>query len=79
MPLKRIFWSLLAGVSISLTGCEDGGPDPQPEYGVPVDTLVDQLNDGIDSVETDALADVEQEESPIVPMYGTPEYGVPAP
>lgn len=73
MSLKRIFWSVLAGISLSVLGCDEDEPDPQPEYGVPVDTVVDQADDAADAA--DMLEDIEEEESTIAPMYGVPEYG----
>lgn len=42
MSLKRIFWSILAGVSLSVAACEPAEPMyGVPEYGPPPDSQED--------------------------------------
>ena len=79
MSLKRIFWSLLAGVSLALAGCEDDGG---PEYGPPPDTAVDQPGDtaGDEASGDTAVEDMVVSEEELATLYGpVPEYGPPAP
>lgn len=82
MSLKRIFWSLLAGVSLALAGCDDdGGPDPVM-YGPPPDASLDQGGDTNDEEgsEDAAMEDMVVSEEELATLYGpVPEYGPPAP
>ncbi len=48
MSLKRIFWSMLAGVSFSLAGCEEENP--------PADTATDDI-------QAEEAADVQHEDA----------------
>jgi len=76
MPIRKIVWSLLAGVSILAAGCGSSTVyGPPPEYGPPADSFVDPDADAADSHEADALSedlDVEEEEGPPATDYGPP-------
>ena len=75
MSIKKIFWSILAGISLAMAGCDDENPVPDPpEYGPPPDYSTDYLADQAgDEVLAEDVG--EEEELPVV-MYGpAPEYG----
>ena len=76
MELKRILWSLLAGLSMSLAGCEGGG-EPVAYGPPPEDTQVDHEADSSDAQDQDQVEvsdivseDPAKEESGPAPMYG---------
>jgi hypothetical protein len=80
MSIRKIFWSMLAGMSLAMAGCDDGKPVPNPpEYGPPPDYSTDDLSD---QASDDVLAEDVGEEEEELPafMYGPqPEYGPPPP
>jgi hypothetical protein len=74
MSAKKIFWSLLAGLGIALSGCDE---DKEPvAYGPPPeDTSVDQPADSdSDEADSEEMSDIIDEENPAI-LYGPPEYG----
>jgi len=80
MRLKRIFWSLLAGLSLSLTGCPrnagppPAGPEPPPAEARPAQPEEEETAPPGNAEEAD-------EEKPVpAPMYGAPVlmYGPPS-
>ena len=76
MELKRILWSLLAGLSFSVAGCNDVN-EPVAYGPPPQDTQVDQETDSSDSQDQDQVEvsdivseDPAQEDGGPAPMYG---------
>jgi hypothetical protein len=64
--LQKIFWSLLAGAALGVSGCGDGG---EPEYGAPVDTSTDEGTDTAAEVVEEPAVDPTEEE-PMSTDYG---------
>lgn len=81
MSIKRILWSLLAGVSLSLAGCDEDNPKPEdgttdPVPDIPYESVQDMYGapdyldrDPMDMVEEDTG---EEEEEPMQTDYGPP-------
>ncbi len=72
MSLKKIFWALLAGVSISVGGCEDGGSPPADatEEGAADSDAADEIStdpDAADSADDFIQLDIRPD-----PLYGDP-------
>ena len=77
MSIKKIFWSMLAGMSLAMAGCyEDKKPAPDPpEYGPPADYSVDDLADqASDDVLAEDLGE-EEEALPVLMSGPAPEDG----
>ena len=68
--LQKIFWSLLAGAALGVSGCGGGG---EPEYGAPVDTSTDEGSDTAAEVADDPSEEPAvdpTEEEPMSTDYG---------
>ena len=74
MSMSRMFWTILAGVSLSMTGCMKAmyGPGPVQDMDVSDEEPGDTSDAEGDSTEDIAADDVGQEEAPpeMMPMYG---------
>jgi hypothetical protein len=85
MSLKRIFWCLLAGLSISSAGCSGGkkpAEEPKPSPNEPVDTTPVAQEDTWEAgdVEEETVYEGNQPGPTPAPMYGAPVvmYGPPS-
>jgi hypothetical protein len=74
MSMSRMFWTILAGVSLSMTGCIEAmyGPGPVHDTDVSDEALEDTSDAEGDSTEDVSADDAAQEEAPpeMMPMYG---------
>lgn len=70
MSIQRIFWSILAGVSISMAACGSSEYGPPPDGDASSDPPIE------DTAVEEVVDDLEPE---VGPMYGPVEYGPPPP
>jgi hypothetical protein len=74
MSPTRLFWTILAGVSLSMTGCMKAmyGPGPVEDMDVSDEAVEDTPDAQGDSTEDVSAEDAAQEEAPpeMMPMYG---------